>query len=436
MNRMQEYRALLSALEQEAPQMTRSLLRARQRRRRQRWIRPAAAAAGVWIGFVLLVNWSVPVAQACARVPVLRELAQAVQFSRALSQAVQHDYAQQIALEKTQEAVTARVEYVIVDQKQVNIFYRVTGGTDQAVWSSASVQDAQQLPKTIVGGTTHGDSGALERVTVDYMDADVPDQIRLTIDVYARENPEKAPQAAQRITQFEFDLAFDPAFTAQGTIVPVHETLTLDGQRFTVESLAIYPTHMRVTLLEDAHNTAYLVGLSFHVLADEQRLDPAGTVTAVGGENTQSMLTYWCDSPYFDSAQHLQLVVTGAQLLDREQPWVQVDLANGRMEQAPEGMSLTRVEKTQDGWIVTVQAPGPADGTQEMLINRQYRDAQGVVYQMDQWSVGGSASAPHQIVQTCFLTDYDQDLVWLCPRVSRFFAAPQPIVLEIPQWDR
>jgi hypothetical protein len=75
MNRMQEYRALLSALEQEAPQMTRSLLRARQRRRRQRWIRPAAAAAGVWIGFVLLVNWSVPVAQACARVPVLRELA-------------------------------------------------------------------------------------------------------------------------------------------------------------------------------------------------------------------------------------------------------------------------------------------------------------------------------------------------------------------------
>ena len=57
-------------------------------------------------------------------------------------------------------------------------------------------------------------------------------------------------------------------------------------------------------------------------------------------------------------------------------------------------------------------------------------------YQMDQWSVGGSASAPQQIVQTCFLTDYDQDLVWLCPRVSRFFAAPQPIVLEIPQWDR
>ncbi len=96
--------------------------------------------------------------------------------------------------------MTARVEYVIVDQKQVNIFYRVTGGTEQAVWSSASVQDAQQLPKTIVGGTAHGNSGALERVTVDYMDADVPDQIRLTIDVYARENPEKAPQTAQRIT--------------------------------------------------------------------------------------------------------------------------------------------------------------------------------------------------------------------------------------------
>ena len=67
-----------------------------------------------------------PVAYACSKVPGLRELAEAVTFSRSLTDAVNNQYVQPISLTQTQNGITASVDYLIVDQKQVNVFYRLT----------------------------------------------------------------------------------------------------------------------------------------------------------------------------------------------------------------------------------------------------------------------------------------------------------------------
>ena len=64
---------------------------------------------------------------ACGGVPLLRELAKAVSFSPSLSAAVENEYVQPIGLSQTKNGITATMEYVIVDQKQVNIFYTLKG---------------------------------------------------------------------------------------------------------------------------------------------------------------------------------------------------------------------------------------------------------------------------------------------------------------------
>ena len=127
MNRMEEYQALLSELERPVPELERTLDRAKARRRRRAILKPLAGLATAAAVFVLLVNCCAPVAYACAQVPILRELAELLRFNQSLSAALEHDYGQMIGQEQTENGITARVEYLIVDQKQVNVFYSVTG---------------------------------------------------------------------------------------------------------------------------------------------------------------------------------------------------------------------------------------------------------------------------------------------------------------------
>lgn len=60
-----------------------------------------------------------------SKVPILRELAEAVIFSRSLSDAMDNEYVQSLYLSQVDGDVAATVEYLIVDQKQVNIFFRL-----------------------------------------------------------------------------------------------------------------------------------------------------------------------------------------------------------------------------------------------------------------------------------------------------------------------
>ena len=123
MDRKQEYDALTQELRQTPPALNgtldRALERRRVRRRRLRPLRSLAAAAAV---FVLLVNVSTPFAQACAHIPVLSWLAQAVCFSHSLSSAVEHDWVQKVDQTQSDSGYTLTLEDLIVDQKQIQLF--------------------------------------------------------------------------------------------------------------------------------------------------------------------------------------------------------------------------------------------------------------------------------------------------------------------------
>ena len=124
MDRANEYQLLLEELEQTPSALADSTRRALHRQKRRRAVQSAlASVCAVLVAFVVLVNTFPSFAYACGRVPLLRDLAQAVALSPSLSAAVENQYVQPIEKEQSAGEVTARVEYVIVDQKQVNILH-------------------------------------------------------------------------------------------------------------------------------------------------------------------------------------------------------------------------------------------------------------------------------------------------------------------------
>ena len=193
MNRNDEYNALMDSLETTPPALEYTLARARAKRSaaKKRNIRAVFAPLGslmaLCLVFVLLVNVSPTFAYAAGRVPLLRELAKAVAASPSLSAAVENQYVQPIELEQTDSGITARVEYVIVDQKQLNIFYTLRSDSYFAMDATPEVTDFEGKPLdscSFCYGGFGTPNGELHELTLDFADKDMPNSLTLRLNIH------------------------------------------------------------------------------------------------------------------------------------------------------------------------------------------------------------------------------------------------------------
>ena len=454
MNRNQEYEALLRELEPAPPALDGTAERAARRLRRKRRLRvfgiPAGSLAACFAAFVLLVNLFPPFARACGNVPVLRELAQAVAWSPSLSAAVENDYVQPIGQSRTENGITATIEYVIVDQKQVNIFLTLEGEGYETLTAELPEFTPQQKC-AVLGADSLQAPGTLLHVTLDYQDNDVPEGFTMAFQVTGESAADvpaapTEPPAGQSLedamleevpayepdvlADFTFDLSFDPTYTARGETVPVNSTFQLDGQTLTVTEAEVYPTHVRVNVEGAADNTAWLEDLDFYLEnEDGERFDSISNgVSATGDPDTPAMKSFRLESPYFADSTHLTLHITGATWLDKNRERVRADLKNGTVEWLPEGVTVQAMQHRENGWVLTFDVTAPADIHKQVFASRYYDEA-GTKYDMDNfgWSVlddgHGEAYLP--------LRDYDQDTVLLELNWSHTTQAEVPVTIPI-----
>ena len=175
MNRMEEYEAMMARME--TVPASDPVGKARARLRRRQWaLRPLAAVAAAFGIFVGLLNLSPTVSAACRTLPLLRELVELLTFNPSLRIAIEHDYVQMVGMEQTKDGVEARVEYLIVDQKQVNIFYTLSSQTGGALDATPELcyEDGTYVSACVSGGGLY-ENGELRQITVDFMCRDRTD---------------------------------------------------------------------------------------------------------------------------------------------------------------------------------------------------------------------------------------------------------------------
>ena len=449
MNRNEEYRALLQELEPTPPALDTAVERAMERRRaarkRRLWGIPVGSLAACFALFVGLVNAFPTFAAACEDVPVLGALAEAVRFSPSLSAAVEHDYVQPVGQSQTKNGITATVESIIVDQKQVHIFFTLEGeGYESLSAEMPAFSPAQQC--SILGSDFQQKPGTLLDFTLDYVDQDVPEGFTMTFAVTGQREGERqeatAPDRAYEdellapptepeaeiLAEFTFDLTFDPQFTAQGEVLAVNETFILDGQTFTLTEAEVYPTHLRINVEGAEDNTAWLKGLEFYLEnEDGERFDAvSGGVTASGDTDSPAMVSYRLESPWFSNSDHLTVHITGAKWLAKEHQRVYVDLEHGTAPWLPDGVSLTSAQRREDGWVLTFRLDGALKGSP---FSMTFYDAEGNPW--DARQMGMTFSDDEQAGSVMLpLPDYQAGEVWLSANYSHESTLPQPV--DIP----
>ena len=457
MNRKNEFEAMIEELNQPAPGLETTVDRAYKRKRKrtaQLIVRPLAGLAACFAVFVLLVNFCAPVAYACSQVPVLRELAAAVTFSRSLTDAVENEYVQPMDLSQTDNHITAEVAYLIVDQKQVNVFYRLDSDNYETLDADPEVRNAEggHLPCGYSSTGFGAENGELRCLSIDFVDDNVPDSLRIKLDVYTNgirhENvaPEQSVddiysddpyEKPDYLAHFDFLLEFDPKFTATGKVFPVNQTVILEGQAITITDIEVYPTHMRVDIAESADNTAWLKRLDFYIETDwGMKFDPVSNgITATGSTESPSMVSYRADSTYFYEADHLKLVITGAQWLRKDMETTYLNLVTGEHGELPEGAEFDSARKVGNEWVVRFRAKFIEDDAMYQLFGNKFYDVDGNEYEINQWSStygdfdeDGNATFFYDEFP---LKKFTGDEVWLTPHYSHNWVAEDLIVITI-----
>ena len=457
MNRNAEYTALLAELEQTPPALEYTVQRALTRKRASQKKRrllgvPLGSLAACFLAFVLLVNLFPPFAAACGRIPLLRELAQAVAWSPSLSAAVENEYVQPIGQSRTVNGITATIQYLIVDQKQVNIFLTLEG-EEYEVLTAEMPDFSPQQACSILGAAPNQAPGTLLRFYLDYQE-EVPAGFTMTFAVTGKRAGEEAPSSEapapdrayedemlapvsrpepEILAEFTFDLAFDPQFTAPGEILPVNETFQMDGQTLTVTEAEIYPTQVRLNVEADPDNTAWLKGLDFYLEnEDGERFDTvANGVAASGDPDTPAMVSFRLESPYFSGSDRLTLCITGATWLEKEHQRVYVDLEHQTAPWLPEGVTLTSAQRREGGWFLTFRV-APTGGRSAICpFAMAFYDAEGNRWESDQmgFTASGDGGEASQVMLP--LQGYQAGEVWLEAYYSHATTEETPVVIPV-----
>ena len=450
MNRMEEYQKMVQALEPIPPSdcVAKAI---RRRRRRGAVLKSLTTVAAVFCLFVGTINFSPRAAAACSHLPVLGELIDLLVFRPSIRMAVEHDYLQSMNQQETKDDITASVEYLVVDQKQINLYYRLRSDRYQALSANPEVRyaDGNRVRASISHGGLYDDNEELREITVDFMEDNVPDTLVLELSVYdngvfVEDAPlqdsvgDVADDEPKIIAQFSFTLCFDPFFTAQGEQFQLNRQVELDGQCITISGVEIYPSHIRIEVVEDPENRAKISDLDFDLELDngETISTIRNGITATGSTDDPYTTFYRAESSYFAQGDLIRMNITGADFLDLDREAVRLDLRTLEHDPLPEGVRLSQVRQTRDGWAVSFGIR-KTEETHSQLLKSAYEDGAGTQhdierssYIMEQYDDQGNPIEGGE-EETYYLDGVTTDQVTLHLNHNRYWEPTAPVVVEL-----
>lgn len=472
MNRKEEYADLLTELEEPPMELEYTLTRVeaklRSKRRHRLFIVPISSIALFFVVFTIFVNCSITFAYACGRIPLIKDLAQFVAASPSLSAAVKNEYVQPIELEQTKNDITARVEYAIVDQKQLAVFYSLdsTRYGNMDVSPKIKSADGKALEGySISSGSFDSENRELRQLTVDFVDDNMPNGMQLILNVrdngssiedemetesmlmeeeeYSEMDSIYELDLSEPLAEFNFELVFDPYFTAKGETINLNQTFEIDGQNLTATTIDIYPTHIRLNFTDDEKNTAWLKALEFHLENEKGTHFEAisNGITATGSVDSPMMQSHRLESPFFSKSKSLTVFITGATWLDKDMEKVRVNLKNKTAECLPENVKFEEAIRKGDHWMLTFSGKRRKEGASYQIWGQSYYDEQGKEYSYNTWSsdiVGYYDEEEEEYINyhdefgvEFALRNYPFDVVYLKPSYSRRVLLEKPIEIKV-----
>lgn len=350
------------------------------------------AAAAVLLLFTFSVRLSPAFAKTIREVPGLSYFVQLINGDPSIQEAISNNYIQKLGLSQTHHNVTVTLDSMVADRHRIVIFYKVLSVKDQSDKKAGllNVRLYDRLNHLLPVAIGYDSSFSTEKGS---------NLHELDIDILDCKDRQLTNPLILKISQngqaWSFKLPFDlKKLNRLKQVYPLHQTVSLEGQKLTVNSVTIYPTGSAVDVSYDPSNTKQITNLDDLHLVDDQGNTYAtvknGILASGSAESNHQVL--FLDSNYFTKPKSLHLELTSARALDKTEEDVVVSLKNKKLLKAPKDhlLSLNMIsgeKQSPNGRVMdfTIKLPKIDQEHSYQLFTDEFKDGSGRNYQIDSW---------------------------------------------------
>ncbi|WP_308722250.1 DUF4179 domain-containing protein [Paenibacillus polysaccharolyticus] len=364
----------------------------RKRKTRLRWLTSSISAAALILLFTGCIRVSPAFASFVEQLPGMEGVVNLIRQDKGLMMAIDQSLLQKVGITDEHNGGSVTVEGIITDDSRMVIFYKMKGmkNTEKFDYDIDLLDgNGKDLPVGFGYSTIHFDSD--DPVYENYIDVIFTDQAPppdvLTVVFKSRD---KANPGVWKVT-----MPVDKNLTkGMKKVIPVNETLVVDGQRIQVKQTTMYPTRLVLDVQIDPNNSKKIFGLSDLQLVDEQGR-AWRTDTAIG-EDTRSI---YFESMYFSKPKKLTLQGSGFSGLDKKELDFSLDLKTREIAGGPSGLQMLGSKVEGKNLIVDFSVPDSMEDSFVLGFSK-VKDSTGKTYQTPgaSWSPGYGKDLDHTTV--------------------------------------
>lgn len=365
----------------------------RKRRSRLRWYMSSISAAAIILVFTGCIRVSPAFASFVEQLPGMEGIVSMIRQDKGLMMAIDQSLLQKVGVTDEHDGASMTVDGIITDESRMVIFYTIKGMKDPEK-GMYDIDLLDEHGKNLPVGFSYSspkptsDENVYENmIDVIFTDeASPPDELSVVI-------------KARGANPHEWKVTFpvDKTLT-QGMkkVIPINQTLTVDGQLIDVKQATLYPTRLVLDVKLDPKNTKKIFGLDDLQLVDEQ--GRAWRTDTTTGEDERSI---YFESMYFSIPKKLTLQGSGFSGLNKNELDIVVDLNSHKITGGPSGLKMLGSKVVGKDLVIHFSVDGSMEG-KFILAFGDVMDKAGKSYQIpgSNWSSGDGTDDRHTIISS------------------------------------
>ncbi|MFD1927516.1 DUF4179 domain-containing protein [Sporosarcina siberiensis] len=280
-------------------------------------------AAILLITLVTSIRVSPVFANAIASIPGLERFVEFIREDKGLESAMNNEYYQELNLTSEKEGVTLTLKGVIADEEEMVLFYTLNGARKDEVF---------HLGLSDITDRKGNDVMRWGSATPDPISFETGKELAVKINIGFKEGVNESEfilKATAKSTEREID--FDIPFSLAKEKMPttrylVNETVSIEGQKVTIQQIEISPLKVAISIRTNPNNTKIIFGFEDLRLMDEngEMWTSINGITSSGTENEDEKI-YYLESNYFENPEELTLMFNKLQAMDKDEAYILID---------------------------------------------------------------------------------------------------------------
>ena len=319
----------------------------KQKRQRMFWIRLSSTvtACSLLLALFFSIKLSPAVAAYVSHIPGLEKLVELISDDKGMRLAAEHNMVQSVGASTSLDGVSFTVDQVLMDQKRMLVFYTLNAEKQEHQVSLHKIELVDPRGNDWEYGISWS-SGHFEKTSTSHNRFDVyisenspiPDSLTAKVTVAI----DNVPQEIPLFVTFAIDKT--KYVSLEEKVYPVMKQVTVDGMRFTIEQIAVFPTQTEVSIRFDPANTKHVFDFDQLRLVDEKGQTYSfwgnGVPYRPNGENG---VVYNLESTYFVQPEKLYLKASGIKAIDKDKLEIVIDAKTKKLVKAPDSSLQIKV---------------------------------------------------------------------------------------------